>query len=201
MRFIKKPGNVVYTTPASYRPITLTSYVGKTMERILAETNHNFLETTKQMDENQEGLRKQKSTGRYIARLIDSILNELRSKRKPIAMFLDYSKAFDSVWQKGLLWKIKDTGIQGRIWRTLANFLLGRIIRIKIDNFISDSFQVTLGVPQGSVLSPAFFSLYVSDMFHDCSGTNYKYADDATLLISTTPFKRALLNCRKTATY
>ena len=109
------------------------------------------------MDENQEGFRKQRSTGRYIARLFANLQNELRSKKYLIAMFLDYSKAFDSVWQKGFLWKLKDTGIQGRIWRTLANFLLGRTTRIKLDNFISDSFQVTLGVPQGSVLSPALF--------------------------------------------
>ena len=113
------------------------------------------------MDENREGFRKQSSTGRYIARLTANIQNAVRSKMKPIAIFLHYSKLFASVWQKKLLWKLKDKGIRGRMWTTMAKFLVGRTIIIKLDNFISDSFNMISGEPRGSVFSPALFSLYV----------------------------------------
>ena len=101
VKFIKKIGKVDYKTPSSYKPITLSSYVGKTMERILIKRFTDFLAIRGQVDEKQGGFGKQRLTSkRYIARVIANIQNAVRSQRKAAAIFLDYSEAFDLFGKK-----------------------------------------------------------------------------------------------------
>ena len=93
--FIAKKRNVDYTTPASYGHTALTSNTGKPMETILLKRVIDFLEITVQTDENQESSKKQRSTGRSTACLTANIQRAVQSKKKPVAIFLDYDKAFD----------------------------------------------------------------------------------------------------------
>ena len=96
---------------------------------------------------------------------------------------IDFKKAFDCVCIQGLLFKLDKLGINGKLWLLLKNYLENRIVRLKIEDFESEHFPITVGLPQGSVLSPILFSIFVSDICCLCVGQNFKYADDLTLLV------------------
>ena len=112
----------------------------------------------------------------------------------PIAVMIDFQKTFDSVWIQGLLYKLNQMGIHGKMWLLLKNFLENRIVRLKLEVFESEQFPVVVGLPQGSVLSPILFSIYVSDISSLCLGTNFKYADDLTLLVTRDTLSDACKN-------
>ena len=133
-------------------------------------------------DVRQEGFRKRKSTARYITDLINNIQLAWASSQNPVAVTVDLEKAFDSVWVDGLLWKLYSLGITGKIWCLIKDFLYRRKFKIKVNNYRSNEYQSSVGVPQGSVLSPILFTIFVMDLCNDCVSRDFKYADDLTLL-------------------
>ena len=82
-----------------------------------------------------------------------------KSKEMVSGLFIDLQKAFDSIWHKGLLYKLVECGITGRILLTLQDFLMNRYIKIKVNQYISPAQRCPIGLPQGSVLSPFLFIL------------------------------------------
>ena len=97
-------------------------------------------------------------------------------------MAIDFEKAFDSVWIKGLLYKLWHMGIKGKMWHLLAHLLLNRQINLYVNSYISDLICCVLGLPQGSILAPLLFILYIADMPTSGDLDDYKYADDMSLL-------------------
>ena len=164
--------------------MTLSSYFGKLLERILRTRIHKHLESHALLDPDQEGFQKNKSTGRYLVNFISQVEEALDKKEVPIAVMIDFQKAFDSIWIQGLLYKLNQMGIHGKMWLLLKNFLENRKVRLKLDDYESEEFPITVGLPQGSVLSPILFSIFVSDIANLCVGSNFKYADDLTLLVT-----------------
>ena len=97
------------------------------------------------------------------------------------AVALDISKAFDRVWHAGLLHKLKSYGISGQIFGLISSFLSNRRLRVVLDGKSSQEYPVNAGVPQGSILGPTLFLLYINDLPDDVICNIAIYADDTTL--------------------
>ena len=93
---------------------------------------------------------------------------------------LDISKAFDRVWHKALLAKLPAYGFTPSLCKLISTYLSCRSISVVVDGAASSTFQISSGVPQGSVLSPTLFLLFINDLLHSSSIPSHSYADDAT---------------------
>ena len=96
-------------------------------------------------------------------------------------MALDISKAFDRVWHAGLLHKLTSYGISGQVFNLISSFLSNRRFRMVLDGKSSQEYPVIAGVPQGSILAPTLFLLYINNLSDDVICDIAIYADDATL--------------------
>ena len=141
------------------------------MFSVLFKSVLKFCTTKKLFDKNnilnpaRYGFKINSSTELAITSLYDSILDNLDHQKITCSIFLDLRKAFDSVNHDILLKKLEHYGFRGSIWRLLNSYLKGRKICTKVDNSISKFYDVEFGVPQGSVLGPLCFLLYVKDPF------------------------------------
>ena len=117
--------------------------------------------------------------------LLDEIHKALDSPKRPEvrAVFLDISKAFDKVWHDGLLYKLEQNGITGHLLLLLKNYLSNRKQRVVINGSLSDYSKIEAGVPQGSVLGPLLFLVYINDLEKDIK-SNIKFFADDTMLFS-----------------
>ena len=154
---ILKPGKNSSST-TSYRPIALTNCLCKIMEKMINWRLQAFLEEISFLDKSQSGFRSGRCTTDSLVKLETQIKDSLIDKEYCVAVFLDISKAFDTVWHHGLLAKLAATGIKGRLASFLQQFLSQRKIQVKIGQSISNSFPMAAGVPQGSVISPTLFN-------------------------------------------
>lgn len=184
--FLKKDGKESYAIPGSYRPISISSYVGKLLEKIIADRVNAFLETGSIFDPDQEGFTRWRNTVRYLNRLNLEIKSDLLKKFTVIALFIDFEKAFDSIWKKGLIVKLANLNIKGNILRLVDNFLTNRKVRLNINGEIGEMRDSKeYGLPQGSALSPVLFKLYLLDILEEINGRSdiqfYKFADDGTV--------------------
>ena len=132
------------------------------------------------IDDSQEGFRKRRGTGRCIYKLLDNIQNIIEQGKVAAALFIDLEKAFESSWIDGLMYKLREAGINSYILNIIDHYLRNRNVYIEIGENRSKSFKPEVGLFQRSILSPILFFFYIAEMFQDCKGTTEKYADDAT---------------------
>lgn len=187
--FLRKDGKTSYSKPGSYRPICITSYIGKLLERIIVRRVEAFMIINNLVDPDQEGFSAGKNTVRYLNRLHLDIQTDKEALKTVICLFIDFEKAFDSVWKKGLIVKLKNMGIQGSILKLIENFLLSRKVTLNINGVIGNLRQCSdYGLPQGSVISPLLFKIYVGDFLSELNDRPdinlYKFADDGTIKTS-----------------
>ena len=126
VKFLRISGKSNYHIASAYRPISLTSCLGKCLERILTVRLNGFIEHNNIIDGEQEGLRKFHSTTSALLRLVQGIYNGFNNKENTLAAFIDLEKAFNSVWRDGLLVKLHRFGIRGRLWKWIEGFLSDR---------------------------------------------------------------------------
>ena len=150
--------------PCSYRPISLTSTFCKVMERMIAERLMWFLETKGLLNHNQSGFRKNRSCLDQIMRLQDDINKSIHTKGHTIGIFVDLEKAFDMIWKKGLMHKLKMLGIYKQMYDWIEDFLTDRTIQVRVGTELSDIIKLQNGTPQGSVLSPLLFLVMINDL-------------------------------------
>ena len=164
---------------SSYRPISLTSCLGKLFERIVIYRWSWYLASNHFIPHFQAGFRKGRSTLDHIIALESSIKMCFASSLSTCALFLDISKAYDSVWISGLLAKLARLQIHGRCLKWLKGFLCYRSFCVRIENYLSEFRDLVAGVPQGSILSPILFNVMISDFPNPSPEiTTLLYADD-----------------------
>ena len=154
-------------SPASFRPISLTSCVSKLFERIILSRLLFFLESNSILSPRQAGFRPGRSTLDQILYLSQSIsdgFNKLRPGSRTILSTIDFSKAFDSVWHPALFHKLISAGLPPCFARWTQSFLSDRRACVVYQNHKSRSFRVRRGVLQGSVFGPVLFSLFINDL-------------------------------------
>ena len=151
------------------------------MEKIIATRLYGFVEHNNLLDREQEGFRRFRGTSQALLCFTRDIVNEFNAKESTLAVMVDFEKAYDSVWRDGLLYKLDEKGIRGRIWIWLNSFLSGRTASCKLKHHEGEQFVSQVGLPQGSVLSPLLFNLFIEDIYENVSGKKVKFADDGTV--------------------
>lgn len=164
--------------PANYRPISLTSVVCKMMEHIVTSTIMQFCEDQNILCPEQHGFRKGRSCETQLLGLVDEITYDLERGKQTDLVIMDFAKAFDKVSHSLLLHKLNYYGIRGHINAWIQDFLLQRQQAVVVDGAQSSYVPVESGVPQGSVLGPSLFLLYINDLPRQTSSRSRLFADD-----------------------
>lgn len=190
---IPKP-NQDHSLPSSYRPITLLPVLGKTLEQIMK--TRLLKEIENRIPDLQFGFMKGKSTILPLTILANNVHANRAAGLFSVALFLDINKAFDTVWHKGLLYKLFLAGCSSYMLKLIRSFLENRSLQISIDRSLSRNFVPLQGVPQGSPLSPILYNLFCSDIdsaIHQ-TDSNYvlQYADDTAIVIHEKSLKKAM---------
>ena len=123
----------------------------------------------------QSGFRKSKSTNDHLFRLSQTIIESFNQGEHVTAAFLDVEKVFDNVWHNGLRYKIYQPDLPTKLCTWISDFLVGRVIQIKTEGFLSPNVYPKAGVPQGFNLSPLLFLIYVNPSFAKPFGTHTFY--------------------------
>ena len=153
------------------------------LEKIIANQISSFFERNELFSRNQYGFRAAHCTEHAAIELTDRIITKMDNNEIPIGIFLDLSKAFDTINHKILLSKLKYYGISGVPLQLLDNYLTNRSQYVVIKNIKSNTLQITTGVPQGFILGPLLFLIYINDFSQSSLAFNFiSYADDTTLL-------------------
>ena len=167
----------------NWRPICLLSPFSKIFERHLHNLLIDFINERNLLHPHQYGFRENSSTEQAISQIVEEITNSMQERNVICSVFLDLAKAFDTIDHKILLDKLYKYGIRGLPAKLISNYLTNRYQVTKTNHEISSPEPVTCGVPQGSILGPLLFILYINDL-PLCSKFSIRlFADDACLTV------------------
>ena len=172
---------------SNYRPISLLPVVSKILEKVVHKNVYTFLEKNKVVYASQYGFRKNRSTVNAITELVCHITNAIENKQQStLSVFLDLSKAFDTIDHNILLHKLECYGVRGLALNWFQSYLTDRKQYVLYNNVQSQTLDITCGVPQGSVLGPLLFLIYVNDTANCLTHSKLIYfADDTTVFLSS----------------
>lgn len=182
-----------------YRPVSVLTCVSKIFERVLNEQfgNHFYAVFAQCLS----AYRKNHDTQAVLLRAVDDWKVALDQGKIPGALLMDLSKAFDVIPHGLLIAKLKAYGYNTEVLQLLKSYLENRKQRVKIDDVRSQWTEVSMGVPQGSILGPTIFNVFLNDLFIVMDGTDiYNYADDNTISFSGTSVEEVIENLNESGT-
>jgi hypothetical protein len=170
---------------SNYRPISLLNIIAKVFEKIIYKHLYNYFISHNAISPFQSGFLPGLSTISQLCELTHHLSINLNNNTDSLLIFLDIAKAFDTVWHKGLIYKLKMKGINGNVLKWLENYLMNRMQRVVIKGTKSEWAMLKGGVPQGSVLGPLLFLIFINDLVEVIDHSNARlFADDTCLTIS-----------------
>lgn len=169
---------------SNYRPVSLLSCVGKAFERCVHKHVYQYLTSNKCITEFQSGFVEGDSTVNQLLSIYNDYLHNYDNNITTQAVFFDISKAFDRVWHKGLLHKLNAIGIRGNLLQWFRDYLNDRTQCVVIKGEKSIMQPVKAGVPQGSVLGPLLFLVYINDIVENIESVIKLFADDTSTSLS-----------------
>ena len=166
----------------NYRPVSLLCAISKIFEKVAYNQLYNYFKQNKLFYDCQYGFRDEHSTELTSLELIDRILLDLDKKKNPVTVYMDLSKAFDTLDHKILLHKLKFYGINGLELAWFNSYLSDRVQYVEIGNAKSSYMPLNTGVPQGSIIGPLLFLIYMNDIPESTTYFDFiLYADDTSL--------------------
>ena len=150
--------------PLNYRPVALLSCLGKLQERIVFKNLYNFLIDNNLLYKYQSGILPHHSTVFQLIDIYHNICQAFDNNLFSCIVFCDVSKAFDRVWHQGLLFKLRQNGIDDKLLQWLNSYLTNRKQKVTLKSLVSTLKSILAGVPQGLVLGPLLFLVYINDI-------------------------------------
>lgn len=181
VRPIHKKGK--FNDLANYRPITILPVINKIIEKYICDQIYSFYRNNDIISKAQYGFQSKKSTAQLLSNFTDEVNYHLGEKKHVVLLFIDFSKAFDTLGHNMLLKTLENSGISGKLLEWCAEYLRSRSYHVKVGQSLSRSVYVTRGTAQGSVTGPLHYLAYVNDLenvIKHCS--LYQYADDTCIL-------------------
>ena len=171
--------------PGNYRPVSLTCISCKVLEQFIRDKIVDHMNNHNLYTECQHGFRSGRSCMTQLIEVMDDLTNFIENKKSFDIIYLDFRKAFDSVPHKRLLLKLKSYGINGEILNWVEDFLTGRKQRVNVNGKFSSRTDVLSGIPQGSILGPVLFTIFINDLSDEVNSICKIFADDTKIFDST----------------
>ena len=183
------------TSIEEYRPISVLPVLSKVYERVILHQLCAYIDNATLYNTTQSGFRKGHSTSTILLKIRDDIIRAMNRSEVTLAILIDYSKAFDTIEHELLLTKLLKLGFSVDAIKILHSYLTDRNQYVQIDDKSSSLSSIFFGVPQGSILGPVLFNLYVQDLNENVTSASIQYADDTTLYRSCKP--SSIVDCTK----